>query len=332
MLRLRKLTGFSTVLALQVALVLSAPAMAEKVKVYIMMGQSNMLGFGTVGPADKQGTLEYAIATDGLFPYLQDRHGWVVRDDARYAFIMSGRERANTWLRVPSRGRFGPELCAGFVLAEDHEAPVLMLKSCIGNRSLGWDLLPPGSERYEYEGFYYAGYTESPLKWKVGSNPEPIGWYAGKQYDTDVAGAKQILEQLDRYYPGAEGYEIAGFMWWQGDKDRYNQAHAVKYEENLVRLINVLREEFDAPDAKFVIATLGQTEIGAEGNEGKILQAMMNVADAEKYPQFEGNVATVYTHAMHQGGASNGHYGNNGKFYALVGEAMGKAMIELESE
>ena len=28
----------------------------------------------------------------------------------------------------------------------------MILKSCIGNRSLGWDLLPPGSERFEHEG------------------------------------------------------------------------------------------------------------------------------------------------------------------------------------
>jgi hypothetical protein len=29
------------------------------------------------------------------------------------------------------------------------DAPVLMLKRCIVNRSLGWELLPPASERYQ---------------------------------------------------------------------------------------------------------------------------------------------------------------------------------------
>jgi len=29
------------------------------------------------------------------------------------------------------------------------EAPVMILKSCIGNRALGWDLLPPGSKEFE---------------------------------------------------------------------------------------------------------------------------------------------------------------------------------------
>jgi hypothetical protein len=30
------------------------------------------------------------------------------------------------------------------------DAPVMILKSCIGNRALGWDLLPPGSEGFEF--------------------------------------------------------------------------------------------------------------------------------------------------------------------------------------
>ena len=38
------------------------PAAADKpVKVFILLGQSNMLGFGRVGPTDKIGTLEYMV-------------------------------------------------------------------------------------------------------------------------------------------------------------------------------------------------------------------------------------------------------------------------------
>ena len=92
------------------------------------------------------------------------------------------------------------------------DEPVLILKSCIGNRSLGWDLLPPGSESYEFEDngtvYTYAGYKQSPLRWEKGTEPEPIGWYAGMQYDGDIANAKQVLTELDKYYPGAQGYEV----------------------------------------------------------------------------------------------------------------------------
>ncbi len=83
------------------------------------------------------------------------------------------------------------------------------------------------------------------------------------------------------------------------------------------------------PNAKFVCATLGQTEKGAEGNGGKVLDAMLAVdGESGKYPEFKGNVATVYSKPLCHGGASNSHYGGNAETYMNVGEAMGKAMVE----
>jgi hypothetical protein len=49
--------------------------------------------------------------------------------------------------------------------------------------------------------------------------------------------ASQVLANLTTYYPGASGYEVAGFFWWQGSKDAYDMALAQHYEENLVALI-----------------------------------------------------------------------------------------------
>jgi len=228
----------------------------------------------------------------------------------------------------------GPEIGIGHYVGHATDAPVLILKSCIGNRSLGWDLLPPGSKGYEFEDkgkvYRYAGYKESPLRWEKGTEPKPIGWYAGMQYDGDIARAKKVLGELDKYYPGAKKYEIAGFFFWQGDKDRYNAGHASRYEQNLVHLIKQLRKDFDAPNAKFVCATLGQTARGAKGNEGKILEAQLAVdGKTGKYKEFKGNVATAYTNPLSKGGASNGHYGGNAETYMNVGEAMGRAMVEL---
>ena len=37
--------------------------------------------------------------------------------------------------------------------------------------------------------FVYAGYKESPARWEKGTEPEPIKWYAGMQYDGDIARA-----------------------------------------------------------------------------------------------------------------------------------------------
>ena len=131
------------------------------------------------------------------------------------------------------------------------------------------------------------------------------------QYDGDIANAKRLLEEIGKYYPEATDYEIAGFFFWQGDKDRYNAGHASRYEQNLVQLIKQLRKDFDAPEANFVCATLGQTEKdGAEGNESMILEGQLAVdGKTGKYKEFAGNVATVYTHPLSKGGASNSHYG-----------------------
>ncbi len=312
----------------------SEPAdMSRPVQVFILLGQSNMLGFGETH-SNGPGGLGYAVKNEGLYPFLvDDRGNWRTRKDVRNVFVMQRGGAMNvqhsSWLTITNRN-IGPEIGIGHHLGNFHDAPVMLLKACIGNRSLGWDLLPPGSEQYEYDGRVYAGYKESPESWEVGEEPEPVDWYAGKQYDDDIGNAKSVLADLENYYPGATGHEVAGFFWWQGDKDMRNRAHSARYEKNLVRLIEQLREDFDAPGAKFVMATLGQTEKGAGGGEGDLLDAKMAVdGSSGKYPQFEGNVATVYTHPLSMGGSSGGHYDNDARTYMNVGLAMGETMVEL---
>ncbi len=315
--------------------------MSKPVQVYILLGQSNMVGAGKINPSrgKAEGSLTHAVKEKNLYPYLVDDQGeWTVRKDVRNVRVMGSgtgtmRQFNNEFMTV-SGGKIGPELGIGHQLGNAIDAPVMVLKSCIGNRSLGWDLLPPGSKSYEFEDkgktYHYAGYKESPLRWEKGSEPEPIKWYAGMQYDGDIANAKTVLADLEKYYPGATKYEVAGFFFWQGDKDRYNAGHASRYEQNLVHFIKQLREDFNAPNAKFVCATLGQTEKGADGNEGLILNAQMAVdGEAGKYKEFKGNVATVYTKPLSKGGASNSHYGGNAETYMNVGEAMGAAMVKL---
>jgi hypothetical protein len=303
--------------------------MTKPVQVYILLGQSNMVGAGKIS------RLASVVKEKGKYPYLVDDAGnWTVRKDVRNVRVMSSgtgkmREFNNEWMTIKGRS-MGPEFGIGHYVGHVVDAPVMILKSCIGNRSLGWDLLPPGSERYEFQGKVYAGYKDSPASWAIGTEPKKIGWYAGMQYDGDTANAKTVLNNLAKYYPGATRYEVAGFFFWQGDKDRYNAGHATRYEKNLVHFIKQLRKDFNAPNAKFVCATLGQTRKGAGGNEGLILNAQFAVdGKTGKYPEFRGNVACVYSNPLSKGGSSNGHYGGNPETYMNVGEGMGRAMAEL---
>jgi hypothetical protein len=312
--------------------------MSKPVKVFILLGQSNMLGFGKVA-GDKAGTLENATKSENLYPFLVDDAGnWTERKDVRNVRIMGSGTGAmttynNEWMTIKGRN-IGPEIGIGHHVGNLLDEPVMILKSCIGNRSLSWDLLPPGSPAFEFEDkgkiWHYAGYRESPERWEKGREPKPIGWYAGMQYDGDIARAKKTLAELGTYYPEATKFDVAGFFFWQGDKDRRNAGHASRYEQNLVQLIKQLRKDFNAPKAKFVCATLGQTSKGSEGTEGLILNAQLAVdGETGKYKEFKGNVATVYSKPLCQGGSSNGHYSGNAKTYMDIGLAMGEAMTNL---
>jgi hypothetical protein len=304
--------------------------MTKPVQVFILLGQSNMVGMGKI--AGGEGSLENAVKNKKKYLYLVDDAGnWTERKDVRFVRYMSGKGPLNNeWMTIKTCKTIGPEHGIGHVVGNAVDAPVMILKCCIGNRSLGWDLLPPGSQRYEVDGKIYAGYKDSPDSWAKGTEPKPIGWYAGKQYDDDTADAKKVLADLDKHYPGAKKYEVAGFFLWQGEKDCGNAVHASRYEQNLVRFIKQLRKDFNAPNAKFVLATLGEATKGSGGNEGKVLDAQLAVdGTSGKHPEFKGNVATVYSNPMAQGGSGNGHYGGKAEVYMDVAEAMGKAMAGL---
>ena len=67
-----------------------------------------------------------------------------------------------------------------------------------------------------------------------------------------------------------------------------------------------------------------------DGNDKLILDGQFAVdGTTGKYPEFKGNVSTVYAHPLSQGGASNSHYNGNAQTYMDVGQAMGEAMVEL---
>ena len=337
----------------------SKPAdMTKPVQVFILMGQSNMVGLGKIAGPD--GSLEFAVKEKKKYPYLVDDAGaWFERKDVRFARVMSGRGGGmqrfnNEWMTVKTCKTIGPEFGIAEPLGNAVAEPVLILKSCIGNRSLGWDLLPPGSERYEFvtkdkagveKKMVYAGYKDKPDSWEMDpakglktepgpwvdkKTGKPIDWYAGKQWDDDISYAKTVLSELDKHYPGATKYEVAGFFFWQGEKDAGNPGHASRYEKNLVHFIKQVRKEFNAPNAKFVLATMGESAKGGGGPGGQVLDAQLAVdGTTGKYPEFKGNVATIYTNPMAQGGSGNAHYGGKAEVYMDVGEAMGKAMAGL---
>lgn len=70
----------------------SKPAnMSKPVQVYLLLGQSNMLGFGRIEPGKKgaEGSLAHAVKEKGLYSYLVDEAGnWTERKDVRNVRVM----------------------------------------------------------------------------------------------------------------------------------------------------------------------------------------------------------------------------------------------------
>jgi Carbohydrate esterase, sialic acid-specific acetylesterase len=282
--------------------------MSKPVQVFILMGQSNMLGFGN---------LDQLLGVSGeKYPYLLDAgNNWTVRKDVRNVFFCMGEQRLNDWLTAENgngSGKIGPEIGIGNVLGQAIDAPVMILKACVGNRALGWDLLPPSAKGTGKDGQSYQGDSEYGNR-KVKENKE--GWYAGLQYDQDVGSAQDALKDLATYYPGAKEYQVAGFFWWQGCSE--GKGNPETYDKNLAFLFSDLKKDFNAPNAKFVGATLGEHDKSAP-----LAKKMFDFVDANKDAGF------FYSNPVSKGG-SCGHYGGDAETYMNVGEGMGKLMVDL---
>lgn len=303
---------------------------------------------GWMSRTDVPGTLGTLVRTQGKYPFLlADQQQWSIRKDVYY---YDARTKKGSPLSALSNNgaSIGPEVGIGFVMGQMFDEPVLVLKSCIGNRGLGWDLLPPGSKRFLEDGKVYAGYGEKPPVWDadpakgvdtppppfVDKKGNPIEWHAGLQYDLDLADAKAALADLAKIYPDykGQGYEITGFAWFQGHKDQ-SDVYAKNYEKNLVSLIKSLRKDYDAPNAKFVLAT-GCGNPGREGFGLQIAEGQLAMNDAKKYPDFVGNVKAVDTREFWRDVAVSPkdqgfHYNRNAETYMEVGLSLGRAMEDL---
>ena len=390
----------------------STGATNKPVKVYIMAGQSNMVGFGQVtgsGP----GTLETMTGAEKKFPNLvASGGGWTSRKDVKYQGVISDIAKGDLKPDVAGTS-YGPELGFGYVMGWHHDEPVLLIKASQGNRGLMWDFLPPGSPRTVAGATTYPSYGESPETWATATGgPTPFGWYAGKQYDDcflkegdmgastwansvaypsacqirlngvtyisksahtssmssqpgigvnwqlfwdpySVFNTADILDNFAGEYPtwAAQGFEIAGFVWWQGYDDT-GEPRATRYEPNMVQFIKQIRLYYEnrynndvstltktKTNAPFVIATLaadggwGNTAVGYD----KVAQAQLNVdGTAGIYPEFAGNVKTIEARGFWRDSSISPsgqgyHYNWNAETYLLVGDALGRAMVGLNS-
>ena len=294
----------------------------EAIQVFILAGQSNMEGQGVVDLDHPQyynggkGTLLHVLRDPEKakkFQHIRDKDGtWVVRDDVWCRF-RTKRELKKGLLTIgfagyPGKHHIGPEFQFGHVVGEAIDAPVLLIKTAWGGKSLYKDLRPPSSDGDT--GPYYAQMIEE---------------------------VREGLDNIKTDFPELKGrgYNIAGFVWFQGWNDAFGPEEAKsEYEQNLVNLIQDVRKEFGRPDLPVVIGELGNG--GEQAGQGILAIRKAQAATAAR-PEFKDRVVFVKTTAFarpaeESPNTGHGHHWfGNAESYFLIGDALGKAMRELVS-
>jgi hypothetical protein len=257
-----------------------------------------------------------SLTEQGKYTWFVDDAGeWTTRSDVTYWETRIDPDGGKGGpLTVTSNGRhIGPEVPFGYVMGAYHEEPVLLIESSMGNRALSFDFRPPSS-----------GKTEE----------EKANKYCGLEYDLMIEGVHRTLKNIDKVVPSyqGQGYEIAGFVWFQGHKDK--DVPKAVYEQHLVNLIKDLRKEFKAPEMRVVVATVGFSGMEMEAGHFMTWEAQMAVGDPKQHPEFAGTVASIDTRPFwrSRGESPTGtgyHYNHNAETYVLTGDALGRAMVRL---
>ena len=258
-----------------------------------------------------------SLNQEGRFRWFRDEQGeWTVRNDVTYWETRISKEEGGRGgaLSTTSNGKFiGPEVPFGYVMGTYHEEPVLLIESSMGNRSLSFDFRPPSSGK---------------------TKEEQANKFCGFEYDAMVEGVRKTLKNIDKIVPDykGQGYEIAGFVWFQGHKDK-NVARD-DYEKHLANLIEDLRKEFKTPKMPVVVATVGFGGTQMQAGHFMTWEAQMAVGDPEQHPNFAGNVTSVDTRGFwrprgYSPTNTGYHYNHNAEFYVLTGDSLGRAMVRL---
>lgn len=336
----------STSLTIALCLFSNSLFAAQPVKVFILAGQSNMEGKAKMSLLEYQAT---APETKETFAHFRDHDSWATRDDVWIKFLD---RHGKLTVGYGSPNCIGPELQFGWTMGDHYpNHPVLIIKTAWGGKSLYRDFRPPsaGLPDEHVLGKLLSNQQERDPELKLDDVKESFGHY----YREMLAEIKLTLDKLDKLFPDLEhdGFEMAGFVWFQGWNDMVNADYTAEYTDNMVHFINDVRRDLQQPKLPFVIGQLG---VGgtkeARPNPGKD-QFKAAQAAAGDLPEFQGNVAVVKTDQFWDVQAddvfSKGwkehldewnrvgsdrpyHYLGSAKCYSQMGEAFAEALLELQ--
>ena len=296
-----------------------APAADAPVKVYILAGQSNMQGHAKVS------TLAYMAedpATAGLLSQMQDgERGFRTVENTWISYLTQGRGPASGEgvgpLTVGYGARaeptqagdtIGPEYTFGLRMQETQPGPILIIKTAWGGKSLHTDFRPPSAGPYELNEQELAAIEKKGLD--LAAEAADRRDRSGVFYRQMVEHVRKVLADPGRVVPGydaEQGYELAGFVWFQGWNDMvdgsvYSERGAPgsydAYSELLAAFIRDVRRDLDTPQLPFVIGVMGTNgplenlEPRYQPIHGEFRRAM---AAPASLAEFQGTVIAVQT-------------------------------------
>lgn len=217
-------------------------AEAQLLKVYILAGQSNMQGHAKVEKFDYIGDdpktaplLKKMRGPDGkprvcekvwISYYTADRREGMDHGEG-FGKLTAGYGARD--IPDANHGRIGPEFTFGIYMSQAYDGPILIIKTAWGGKSLNTDFRPPSAGPYVLPKKTKALWAKHPQGAhgipKAEDRPE---WQAekdkatGRYYRLMIEHVKKVLADpgriVPKYNPKA-GYEIAGFVWFQGWND-----------------------------------------------------------------------------------------------------------------
>ena len=280
-------------LALVVALPISARSAdtSKPVKVFILAGQSNMEGKAKVALADYQAAQP---ATRDLYKHLRKDDKWVQRDDVWVKFLD---RKGKLTVGYGSPKCIGPELEFGTVVGDRYAEPVLLIKTAWGGRSLYRDFRPPSAGLPPDAVLQKMLADLRKQKGKENATLDDVRKPFGASYRAMLDEVNGTLADLKKHFPelAGRGYELAGFVWFQGWNDMINADATAEYAANLTHFIRDVRKDFKSPKLPFVIGQMGVDGDHPGENVKKFKDAQAKVMEAA---EFKGNVALVKTDAF----------------------------------
>ena len=189
--------------------------------------------------------------------------------------------------------------------------PILLIKTSWGGKSLNTDFRPPTAGPYEFNQKQLENLKKrgKVLREAVADKAKLTGVY----YRLMLKHINKVLSDIERVYPAyktEEGYELSGFVWFQGWNDmvdgstypdRGKEGSYDSYSKNLEYFIEDVRRDLNSPKMPFVIGVMGAggpiSKYGPSqkryaGIHGEFRKAMLAPASLKK---FKGNVTAVLT-------------------------------------